>query len=55
MTSAAPTNPSSSPATVKMKSVCWAGTNLPCVCAPWKSPWPSTPPEPMAISDWRTL
>ena len=55
MTSAAPTNPSSSPATVKMKSVCCSGTNWPWVCAPWNSPCPSTPPEPIAICACRTL
>ena len=37
-------SPSSSPATVKMKSVCCSGTNLPLVCVPWNSPEPLSPP-----------
>ena len=40
MIAAAPTKPSSSPATVKMKSVCCSGTNLPLVCVPWNRPVP---------------
>src|SRR5450755_2104252 len=40
-----PTKPSSSPATVKMKSVCCSGTKPPLVWAPWPSPTPSSPPR----------
>ena len=49
MTTPAPTRPSSSPATVKMKSVCCSGTKPDLVCEPLKSPWPNTPPLPIAI------
>ena len=51
----APTKPSSSPATVKTKSVCCSGTNWPVVCVPWNRPWPSSPPEPIAIRAWLVL
>ena len=44
-----PTNPSSSPATVKIKSVCCSGTNRPLVCGPSNNPVPSNPPEPTVI------
>ncbi len=46
---AAPRKPSSSPATVKTKSVCCSGTNCPVVCVPWNRPLPVRPPEPIAI------
>ena len=46
---AAPMKPSSSPATVKMKSVCCSGMNLPLVCVPWNSPEPLNPPDPIAM------
>ena len=46
---AQPTKPSSSPATVKMKSVCTEGTKFPPVNVPWNRPWPNVPPEPTAI------
>ena len=45
----APTRPSSSPATVKMKSVCCSGTKPARVCEPWNRPWPKSPPLPTAI------
>ena len=31
-----------------MKSVCCSGTNPRLVCRPWKNPWPSSPPTPIA-------
>ena len=52
---AAPTKPSSSPATVKMKSVWTEGTKLPPVNVPWNRPSPCRPPEPTAILAWRPL
>ena len=52
---AQPTKPSSSPATVKMKSVCTEGTKLPPVNVPWNRPWPNRPPEPTAILACRPL
>ncbi len=55
MISPAPTKPSSSPATVKTKSVCCSGTNWPVVCEPWKRPAPVRPPEPMAMRAWLVL
>ena len=51
----APTRPSSSPATVKTKSVCCSGTNPARVCEPSKSPWPNSPPLPTAIRACSTL
>ncbi|CAB4755740.1 unannotated protein [freshwater metagenome] len=45
----APMKPSSSPTTVKMKSLSLTGTKLPWVCGPSKSPYPVIPPPPMAI------
>ena len=51
----APRKPSSSPATVKTKSVCCSGTNWPVVWEPWKSPLPVSPPEPIAIRAWLVL
>ncbi len=50
-----PTKPSSSPATVKMKSVCWEGTKWPATSWPWNRPWPNIPPEPTAILAWAAL
>ena len=50
-----PAKPSSSPATVKMKSVRWSGTKLPEISWPWNRPWPNMPPEPIAILDWVAL
>ena len=50
-----PTKPNSSPATVKMKSVCCSGTNRPMVCPPRNSPLPNSSPEPIAISAWVLL
>ena len=55
MITAQPTKPSSSPATAKMKSVCCSGTKLPATSWPWNRPWPSRPPEPIAILDWAAL
>ena len=55
MTAAAPTSPSSSPATVKTKSVCCSGTNPDWVCEPWKRPCPNKPPLPIAIRAWVVL
>jgi hypothetical protein len=52
---AAPTRPSSSPATVKTKSVCCSGTKPELVCEPSKSPWPKRPPLPTAIRACSTL
>ena len=52
---AQPTKPSSSPATVKMKSVCTDGTKLLPVNVPWNSPWPNIPPDPTAILACSTL
>ena len=52
---ARPTKPSSSPATVKMKSVCCSGTNRPLVWVPWNSPVPNRPPEPIAMRAWLVL
>ena len=51
----APISPSSSPATVKMKSVCCSGTNRERVCEPSNSPWPNRPPLPIAIRAWVVL
>ena len=45
----APTRPSSSPATVKMKSVCCSGTKPERVWDPPKRPSPNSPPLPTAI------
>lgn len=53
--SPAPRKPSSSPATVKTKSVCCSGTNWPVVWVPWKRPVPVSPPEPMAMRAWLVL
>ena len=44
-----PTSPSSSPATVKTKSVCCSGTNPEWVWEPWKRPSPRRPPLPTAM------
>ncbi len=55
ISSPAPTRPSSSPATVKMKSVCCSGTNPDWVCDPPNRPCPNRPPLPMAIRDCSTL
>jgi len=52
---AQPTNPSSSPATEKMKSVCCSGTKLPRTSGPWNRPSPNRPPDPMPIFDWYAL
>ncbi len=49
----APTKPSSSPATEKMKSVSWKGIRPDWVWLPWKRPSPSRPPEAIAIRTWR--
>ncbi len=49
-----PRNPSSSPTTGKMKSVCWAGRNARRFWGPWVNPLPRKPPDPMAIFDWIT-
>ena len=51
----APSSPSSSPATVKMKSVCCSGMKFPRVCVPSNSPLPNTPPEPIAMRAWLVL
>ena len=48
MIAAAPAKPSSFPATAKMKSVCCSGMKFPEIRLPWNSPWPNTPPDPMA-------
>ena len=45
-TNAAPTNPNSSPTTVKMKSVCCSGTKSRFVCVPPRKPAPNSPPAP---------
>ena len=55
ISAAAPTSPSSSPATVKTKSVCCSGTKPDWVCEPWNSPWPNKPPLPIAIRAWVVL
>ena len=55
MSTPAPSSPSSSPATVKTKSVCCSGTNPARVWEPSKSPWPSRPPLPIAIRACSTL
>ena len=47
-----PTSPSSSPHTAKIRSVCRSGRfsdRADWVWMPWKSPWPKTPPLPMAM------
>ena len=49
MRTPAPTRPSSSPATVKMKSVCCSGTKPERVWDPSNSPCPNSPPLPTAI------
>ena len=49
-----PTKPNSSPATVKIKSVCCSGTNQPFVCGPLNKPLPIIPPEPIVILDCRS-
>ena len=51
----APSRPSSSPATVKTKSVCCSGTKPARVCEPSNSPWPNRPPLPIAIRACSTL
>ncbi len=53
--SPAPAKPSSSPATVKMKSVCCSGTEPPLVSGPSKSPLPVNEPEAIAICACRVL
>jgi hypothetical protein len=55
ISSPAPTSPSSSPATVKMKSVCCSGTKPERVCEPSNRPWPKRPPLPTAIRACSTL
>ena len=55
ITTPAPTRPSSSPATVNTKSVCCSGTNPDWVWEPSNSPWPKTPPLPIAIRACSTL
>ena len=54
-TSPAPSRPSSSPATVKTKSVCCSGTKPERVCEPLKRPWPKRPPLPTATRACSTL
>ena len=54
-TAAEPMKPSSSPTVQKMKSVSCSGTYLSLVCVPFMKPFPSRPPEPMAILLWLTL
>ena len=49
MITAQPTKPSSSPATLKMKSVCWLGTKFAVTSEPWNRPLPNSPPEPIVI------
>src|SRR6185369_7126765 len=49
----APTRPSSSPTTAKMKSECANGRNS-IFCLPCAKPRPFVPPEPTAINDWTT-
>src|SRR5262249_18199449 len=51
-TTPAPTRPSSSPITEKMKSVCAAGREY-IFCCPCPSPTPGTPAEPKAMSAWQ--
>ena len=55
ISSPAPTSPSSSPATVKTKSVCCSGTKPERVWEPSKRPWPQTPPLPTAMRACSTL
>src|SRR5262249_26387357 len=52
-TAAAPTRPSSSPMTEKMKSVCAAGRKY-IFCWPCPRPTPETPPEPKAMRAWQS-
>src|SRR6185436_6479406 len=52
-TASAPTNPSSSPITAKMKSECANGRNN-IFCFPCAKPSPIDPPETIAINDWTT-
>ena len=49
-----PRNPSSSPTTAKMKSVCCSGRNASRFCVPCVYPLPVRPPEPIAIRDCST-
>ncbi len=49
-----PRKPSSSPTTAKMKSVCCSGRKAPRFCVPSVNPFPSHPPDPIAICDWIT-
>ena len=51
----APIRPSSSPATVKTKSVCCSGTKRERVWEPSKRPCPNRPPLPIAILAWVVL
>ena len=43
MITAQPTKPTSSPATLKMKSVCWFGTKLAVTSGPCSHPVPNSP------------
>ncbi len=47
-----PTNPSSSPTTLKMKSVCCSGRKSKAFCVPAVKPFPHRPPLPTATMDW---
>ena len=49
-----PMNPSSSPTTGKMKSVCCSGRKARRFCEPSVNPLPNRPPEPTATCDWIT-
>ncbi len=49
-----PMNPSSSPTTAKMKSVCCSGRNASRFWVPAVKPLPNQPPDPIAIFDWMT-
>ncbi len=52
-TASAPTSPSSSPTTAKIKSECANGRNS-IFCLPCAKPSPFVPPDPIAISDCTT-
>ena len=55
MSATAPTNPSSSPTTAKMKSAYRTRRKCSWLCVPLRYPRPVSPPEPMLISACETL
>ena len=53
-TNVQPKKPNCSPSTLKMKSVCSSGKKARFVCEPLPKPFPTAPPEPIAVMDCNT-